>query len=138
MITEGLKNIEKSKKELRKFGLTTAAGLSILGAVFFIRGKNYCLYLFILSSLFFFFSLAAPIILKSAQKLFMILSALVGWVISRLVLIALFYLIFTPLGLLGRLLGKEFLDLNFKNKKDSYWIKKEVKRFDKKNCQHQF
>jgi hypothetical protein len=28
------------------------------------------------------------------------------------------------MGILARLFGKEFMDLNMKKKKDSYWIKK--------------
>jgi hypothetical protein len=49
----------------------------------------------------------------------------IGWTVSRLVLAALFYLIFTPVGLVFRLFGRDVLHLK-RTKPQSYWSQKPV------------
>ncbi len=45
-----------------------------------------------------------------------------GFIMSHLILFVLFYLVFVPLGVMGRLMGKEFLQLKMKkNGQASYW-----------------
>lgn len=44
---------------------------------------------------------------------------------AKIILIVLFYLVVTPIGLLAKLFGKDFLKLKFsENSEDSYWISK--------------
>ena len=50
----------------------------------------------------------------------------IGWTISKLVLALLFYGVFTPLGLLFRLLGRDTLNLKLQPGAESYWITKET------------
>jgi len=40
---------------------------------------------------------------------------------TRIILSLLFYLIITPIGLISRLLGKQFLELRWNKLKGSYW-----------------
>jgi hypothetical protein len=56
----------------------------------------------------------------------MILVFPLGWVISRLVLATVYYGLFTPLGLLFRLLGRDPLHLRDQPGQISYWIAKPV------------
>jgi hypothetical protein len=44
-----------------------------------------------------------------------------GWIMPRVILILLFYLIFIPIGLSGRIFGKRFLETNFDKIEKSYW-----------------
>jgi hypothetical protein len=46
----------------------------------------------------------------------------IGWVVSNLVLALLFYGIFTPLGLVFRLMGRDALGLKPRPGCDSYWV----------------
>ncbi len=47
----------------------------------------------------------------------------IGWTISRIVLAAMFYLVFTPVGLFFRITGRDALGLNRRPGR-SYWIGK--------------
>jgi hypothetical protein len=48
----------------------------------------------------------------------------VGWAVSRLLLAALFYGVFTPVGLLLRLLGRDALALRGGGNRTSYWAER--------------
>lgn len=63
-------------------------------------------------------------------RYWMAIALLLGWIMSRVLLIAIFYLIVTPIGLLTRIFHKKFLDIQFKDKKQSYWIKKDIMNVD--------
>jgi hypothetical protein len=58
----------------------------------------------------------------------MILALAIGWWISRFLLVLLFFTVITPMGILARLSGKKFMDIDMRKKKDSYWINKDRKR----------
>lgn len=45
----------------------------------------------------------------------------VGWLVSHLLLAAVFYLGITPLGLVARLLGRDKLNLRFDRSAQTYW-----------------
>ena len=51
----------------------------------------------------------------------MVLTFPAGWVISRLLLAGLFHAVFTPLGLLFRLSGRDVLGLRRRPGEDTYW-----------------
>ena len=62
----------------------------------------------------------------------------IGCVISSLILIVLFYCVFGIMGLILKILGKDFLDQKIEPHKASYWISKEKKSFDKESYTKQF
>jgi hypothetical protein len=45
----------------------------------------------------------------------------VGWVVSHLLLLGVFYLVLTPLGGLLRLLGRDMLGCNLERRASTYW-----------------
>jgi hypothetical protein len=50
----------------------------------------------------------------------------IGWVVSLLVLAGLFYGVFTPIGLVFRLIGRDPLQRQSRPHSDSYWVPKVV------------
>jgi hypothetical protein len=48
----------------------------------------------------------------------------IGWVVSHLILAALYYGMFTPVGLVFRLLGRDALGLRPKPDQPTYWVPK--------------
>jgi hypothetical protein len=60
--------------------------------------------------------------LSLVYKVWMGLAFTLGWLMSRILLTILFYFVITPIGLLAKLVGKDFLDINYKLKRESYWI----------------
>lgn len=135
---EEIANIKSGKRELRQFGITIGIVLGFLGGLLFFRQKAYYFYFLAFSGIFLFFGLIAPILLKPIQKIWMSLAILIGWVVTRVILIILFYLVVTPIGLAAKLFGQTLLDLKFVRAADSYWILREPVKFDKKSYENQF
>lgn len=138
MIIQEIRSIKSGKKELREFGITFGIVLSLLGGLFLWRGRDYYTWFFIFSGVFISLGVAAPIILKPIQKIWMALAIVIGWVMSRVILIILFYLIITPIGLLAKLFGKDFLNRKFDRTAESYWIMRKSTGFDKRSYENQF
>lgn len=138
MILEEIKNIRSGRDDLRKFGITMAVVLGLLGLLFLWRGKCYYPYFFILSAVFFIFAVLMPGSLRPINKAWMTLSILMGWFMTRLILTVLFYLVITPIGLVVRLFGKDLLAVRFDRNSDSYWIPRETIKYERKNYENQF
>jgi hypothetical protein len=138
MIIEEIKNIKSGKKELRQFGITIGAVLGFLGAWFLWRDATGSYPLLITAVVFFSLGFILPRLLKPLHKLWMTLAVLLGWLMTRIILILLFYLVVTPIGLLARFCGKDFLNKKFDSKVNSYWIPRKATPFERKNYERQF
>ncbi|MFH0986162.1 MAG: SxtJ family membrane protein [Candidatus Omnitrophota bacterium] len=120
-IVKEIRNIESSKKKLREFGLLVGGVLCALGILLFWRGKGHFLYFLAPGTFLVVAGVVIPSILKPFQKAWMTLAVLMGWVMTRVILSALFYFAITPIGLILRLTGKDLLDQRLEPKKNSYW-----------------
>lgn len=138
MITEDIKNINSSPKELRKFGISLGIVFLIWGVLFLWRGKSWYQYCFILSPLFIVLAFAWPNVLKPLQRLMAGLVIIVFAGITMIVLYILFYLVMTPIGVFARLCGKDFLDLRLNKDKTSYWVTRQEANFSKEHYERQF
>ena len=65
--------------------------------------------------------------LKPVYDIWMKFAAVLAWVNTRIILIVMFYLVFTPIGLIMKLFGSDQLGLRMEKEKESYWIKKDGK-----------
>jgi ABC-type uncharacterized transport system permease subunit len=65
-------------------------------------------------------------------------AAVLAWINTRLILIVMFYLIFTPMGLVMRLFGADPLGLKVEKDKGSYWKKMGQKPFNPQDYERQF
>jgi len=77
-------------------------------------------------------------VLKPVYKAWMKVAHAISWVMTRVILTIVFYLVVTPIGLIGRVFSKEFLDRSFDRDKETYWIPNPNKEFDKNSCENQF
>jgi saxitoxin biosynthesis operon SxtJ-like protein len=96
------------RKHLRSFGLIVGGIFALLGvwpAVW--RGQPLRLWSLILGGLLLVLALAWPRSLTHVYRLWMTVGEALGWINTRLILGAIFYLIFTPLGVGMRLRGKD-------------------------------
>ena len=75
-----------------------------------------------LAAVFALAALVKPALLAGLNRLWIKLGVLLGKVVSPIALGILFYGVFTPLGALIRLTGKDPLRLKFDPDADSYWI----------------
>lgn len=131
-VAHEIKELDVSKKSLRKFGLTIGTIL-LAFSIFFSMKEIFPLlrsFFLAIGGLLFIGSFILPEQLKYPYKIWMGFAFALGWVVSRFILVILFVLVLTPLGLLAKLFGKKFLDLKFRDGKDSYWIPKEKRKID--------
>ena len=56
----------------------------------------------------------------------MLLAYFIGGIVSRVILVVLFYVVLTPTGLILRLFGKDILDEKLDKRRESYWVKKDL------------
>lgn len=138
MVIKELKNIKSGKKELRQFGLILSFFLFFLTILFSLRDKTFRFSFFILSIIAFFLGLYAPVLLKPIQRALMSFATVVGWIVTRIILTILFYLVLAPIGILGKIFGYKFLDTVIKKDSESYWIVKDRRKLDKKSYEKQF
>ena len=131
-----INEIPMTKQALRKFGLTMGIAFGLLGGLLVWRARAAWPYFVGASAFFLFFGLALPVVLKPLQKVWMTLALLMGWVMSRVILAVLFFLVVTPIGLILRLSGKDLLDKKAGAKKESYWTPHQARA--KEDYENQF
>ena len=117
---EIIKNIPNSNKDIRSFGITMGVILFIISGLLMYYDKDSYQLFVIIASTFIGLGFILPILLKPIYFLWMIFAAILGWVMTRVILSLVFYLVITPIGLITRILGEDFLALK-KSQSDSYW-----------------
>ena len=118
--------IKSGKKELREFGLSVGIVLLVLGGVLVWAGKPSYPYFLGAGSFLVFSGLSFPFVLEPLHKAWMALAHVMGWVMTHVLLSLFYYLVLTPIAVLGRIAGKEFLDRKIHASKDTYWNKREL------------
>ena len=123
-------------KELRTFGLSLGLGLMVISTVLRLRGKAY-FYLPYLSGLIVSLALIFPWALSILKGSLERVIKIVTTVITGVLLIFLFYLIITPLGIIAGLFRRRFLKIGFSDA-PSYFEKREKRVTDKAVYERQF
>ena len=113
------------KKEWRKFAFGLSVILFVIASIQLLFGKSLFPYFYGASLFILLVGITAPILIKPIFILFSYIGFGLGWFMTRLILTILYYIVFTPIGLIARFLGKTFLDLKFDRKPDTYWISKD-------------
>jgi len=124
-IIEEIKNIKGDKSDWKKFGITMAIILAIIGFFLLWKKNNNYDYILYLAAAFFITGLILPSVLKPVYKVWMAISVVMGFIMTKVIMIIIFYLIVTPIGLIASLTGKEFLDMKIDKSAKSYWIARE-------------
>jgi len=126
--------------ELRKFGLIMAVALTLLAALAWYKdsqdlGAKLILAAVILSMV----ALTWKRALLPFYKIWMIIGGFLGFVNSHLLLSLVFYLIFTPTGLIMRLFRGDPLERDLRRGSDSsYWSRRETPLLPKEHYERQF
>jgi len=120
MIDE-IKNIKCEKSELRNFGLSIGIILLIVAGYILYKEQGSFDILIYVSIFLISLGLGLPIILKPFYLIWMVFATILGWFMSRLILTLLFYTIITPMSLVLKILGKQFLENKNIDSKNSLW-----------------
>ncbi len=121
---EEIRNINTDKKEVKKFGFLVGGVLIVISIFMIWKEIAYYQILLIISAALILLAVIIPKVLKPIYKIWMTLAVILGWIMTRVILTILFYLIVTPIGVIGRLFGKQFLDLSWKKSTVSFWNKR--------------
>ncbi len=124
-------------KKLKSFGITMAVAFIAIGGVLLLKRKDNLLFV-AASALFLLIAFIAPVLLSALYIFWMKLASVLSWINSRLILCLMFYLIFTPIGLILKLLRKDLLELKIDKAAETYWKKKEKKELGIVSYEKQF
>ncbi len=125
-----MEKISVDKKSLRRFGITMGIAFLAITLLMLIRQRHSIISTSAISALFFISAFLFPLALKPVYIFWMKLVFVLGWINTRLILIIIFYVLFTPVGLIMRLFRVDLLDRKIDKSKDSYWKKREKKVFN--------
>jgi len=135
---EDIKNIKSTKSDFRKFGITVGVFLMVVAGFLFWRDKGSFEIILISGFLLCVLGIAIPAVLKPFYWAWMILATILGWIMTRVILSLLFYVVITPIGVFARLFGNQFLELKWDRSKDSYWNVRTTKQQSSENYESQF
>ena len=117
---EEIKNIRTSIKDFRSFGITIGIiFLVIAGFLFFKEKESYQVFLYIAVA-FLGLGYIIPAILKPIYIVWMVFALILGWLMTRVILCLVYYIILTPIGIITKVFGEDFLELK-KSNVGSYW-----------------
>jgi len=130
-----------SKQELRKFGFIMGGMIALVfGLLFPWLGdkttQTWPIWPFIITAVFWVLALVVPQLLEPVNTIWLKFGNIMGWINSRIILGAMFYLVIFPIGLILKLLGKD--GMNRKWKKESKTYRRIVKPRDKSHLEKPF
>ena len=90
------------------------------------------------AAFFLFIGTLAPGLLKPVYRVWLKFAAMLAWINTRLILGLMFYLVFTPIGLILRLLRIDLIKQRWDGKAETYWIRRSDDAFDRSRYEKQY
>ncbi|MCH8204309.1 MAG: hypothetical protein IID09_04050 [Candidatus Hydrogenedentes bacterium] len=110
-----------NRKEQRAFGLVMAAAIVIVTLIHWLIRGDLATWPFYVSGAFLVLGLAAPAALKPVFVVWMKFALVLNWIMTRLLLSIVFFLMITPTRLLMRIFSDDPLKRRFEPDAASYW-----------------
>ena len=134
-----MKKTINEKKQIRTFGIGLVVFLSSFGAIKYYKTESEeYFYLFIASFIILCLSIIKPYALKHIYKGAMFMAHVLGWINTRIILSIIFFFIFSPIGIVLRLIKKDLLNRKIDSNCATYWQKRTKVTFEKSHCERQF
>lgn len=135
-----IKKNRDEKKDIRNFGIALAVILGAIGSYrfYYKRQWDVALWLYAGGGMVIILSFFAPLVIKPLYRIMTIVGYKIGWVNQRLILGILFYLLFTPIAVVFKLIGKDPLERKIEVETNSYWIPRKESSSDKKKYEQQY
>lgn len=129
---------ERGPHTFRKFGLTIGIILLMAGLaaqLFWDYNLGWLIYtgagLVLAASLL-------PALLRPLYIIWMSIAVVLGCLVTRLLLSLIYYLVFTPVGLIVKISGKKLLERNVDQSLTSYWIERRDKPYSPDSTEKQY
>ncbi|HEY6070201.1 MAG TPA: SxtJ family membrane protein [Chthoniobacterales bacterium] len=125
-ILKEIQELKTGPRDLRKFGLMVGGVFVALGILFLLRHKPSYPFLVWPGVALILFGAVAPRALKYIYIAWMSVAFTLGFVMSRVLLTICFFFLVTPIALIGRLFGKDFLNRKLDRQAATYWVRCEA------------
>lgn len=137
-IREDIKQLKTGHRDLRKFGLMVGGVFAAVGLLFLWRHPGRSPYFLWPGGMLMLLGLALPRALKWVYIAWMSLAFVLGFIMAHLILTLFFFLVITPMGLVARLMGKDFLSLKLDRAAKTYWRPRSQKPKSAADYERQF
>jgi len=137
-IKDDIKQLKTGDRDLRKFGLTVGGVFAVLGLLFLLRHKAHWPYFLWPGAGLIAAGVIFPRALKWVYIAWMSIAFVLGLVMAHLILTLFYFLVITPIGLVARLFGQDFLSMKLDRAAGSYWIPREKKVKSPQDYERQF
>lgn len=123
-----------TKKDLRTFELIWAFIFAVMAFYPLFSGSGEMrLWACGISTLFIITALIKPTLMTGFYHVWIKIGEFIGGIVSKVIMFVLFYGMFTPIGIIFRLLGKDLLKKKLDKSAQSYWIQREEQPGSLKN-----
>lgn len=129
-------NIKRSSD--KSLGIVFTIVFAFVGIAPLMHAKPMRIWALLTSGVFLLLALLCPKILAPLNKLWFKLGLFLHAIIQPLILGLLFFLVVTPLALLAKIVGKDFLRLRFDKTAKTYWIPYQANLPASESMKHQF
>jgi len=127
-----------SRRALRKFGVTVGLAFVALGAVSRWRGHELPpRVLWTIGVLLVVPGLVAPALLGPVHRAWMTVAEVIGAFNTRVILGLLFYVVFTPVGVVMRLF-RDPMTRSLRDARRSHWVRRKIEPVDRTRYEQQF
>ncbi len=118
-------SIELNKKNLREFGLISGAIVAVLFGLFipWLFNKPWPLWPWYITGVLAVLALLLPMVLVPVYKIWMKFGLVMGFINTRIILGIVFYLVFTPVAFILKILRKDPMQRKLKKDSQSYRVK---------------
>jgi len=129
----------EDKKRVRTFGW----GLVILFAFFgtlrlIFKDSSIIPWQYYVSAAALILNLTFPLAIYPIYKGAIFIAHYLGWFNTRLLLGIIYFLVFTPIAFIFKIMGKDLLDRKIDRNAESYWNKREPSEFNPSDVENQF
>lgn len=126
-----MKNIKDS--DLKTFALIWSFIFLVVGLWPLLNDESVRVWGLVIALIFITIAFIKPSILSGFYKVWVRFGEIIGGVISKVIMIILFYGMFTPVALVLKLLGKDLLNKKIDKNASSYWVNREMQPGSLKN-----
>lgn len=132
-----MRNLDVYPATLRKFAIQMFITLFVSGIVLFFKYKEIYIWLYLLGILSL-LGVFMPNLIKPVYSICKKSAFILEWIITRSIILFIFYLLFTPFALVIRLFHIDFLNRKIEKNKKSYWEEKVKNPFNPLDWERQF
>ncbi|MGI6457697.1 MAG: SxtJ family membrane protein [bacterium] len=127
-------------RDLRKFGITMAFMLLLIsGIAVWKENWTAATILWTIAGVGFLLpALVFPAGLRPVFRYWMKFAFVLGWINQRVILSLVYYLVFTPISLIQRMIGRDPLERKPDSNQKTYWVDRSQEEYNPKHFERQF